>query len=101
MIYSRVVLLFIVLLSPTVSHAATTGLPIESGIETLSNSLTGPIARGIALIAVVATGAALCWGEMRGGTKMLIGVTFGITIVLGAATVVDILAPQTSGALLP
>ncbi|NQY74375.1 MAG: TrbC/VirB2 family protein, partial [Candidatus Margulisbacteria bacterium] len=40
----------------------TTGLPWESGLVTLQQSLTGPVAMAISVIAIVVAGATLIFG---------------------------------------
>ncbi|HQT82017.1 MAG TPA: TrbC/VirB2 family protein [Ferrovaceae bacterium] len=61
------------------------GLPWDSAITTLSGDLTGPVATGISVIAFLAAGAALVFGEELGGiAKKLMYVVLGVAfIVLG------------------
>lgn len=69
------------------SALATTagGLPWDTPIQTLQNDLTGPIATGISVIAFLAAGAALVFGEELGGiAKKAMFVVLGVAmIVLG------------------
>ena len=39
------------------------GMPWESGIETVQESLTGPVAKAICLIGIVGSGIMLIWGR--------------------------------------
>ncbi|OZB32168.1 MAG: hypothetical protein B7X47_07280 [Ferrovum sp. 34-44-207] len=57
----------------------------DSAITTLSGDLTGPVATGISVIAFLAAGAALVFGEELGGiAKKLMYVVLGVAfIVLG------------------
>ena len=61
------------------------GLPWDSAISTLQNDLTGPVATGISVIAFLAAGAALVFGEELGGiAKKALYVVLGVAfIVLG------------------
>lgn len=61
------------------------GLPWDGPIQTLQNDLTGPIATGISVIAFLAAGAALVFGEELGGiAKKAMFVVLGVAmIVLG------------------
>ncbi|WP_233224486.1 TrbC/VirB2 family protein [Thiomonas sp. X19] len=61
------------------------GLPWDSAVSTLTNDLTGPVATGISLIAFLAAGAALVFGEELGGiAKKALYVVLGVAfIVLG------------------
>ncbi|MGO9445709.1 MAG: TrbC/VirB2 family protein [Thiobacillaceae bacterium] len=73
-------------LSTSSALAATTGnLPWDTPIQTLQNDLTGPVATGISVIAFLAAGAALVFGEELGGiAKKALFVVLGVAmIVLG------------------
>ncbi|BAP87623.1 conjugal transfer protein Trbc [Burkholderiales bacterium GJ-E10] len=61
------------------------GLPWDGAISTLQNDLTGPVATGISVIAFLAAGAALVFGEELGGiAKKALYVVLGVAfIVLG------------------
>ncbi|MGO9444009.1 MAG: TrbC/VirB2 family protein [Thiobacillaceae bacterium] len=63
----------------------TGGLPWDTPIQTLQNDLTGPVATGISVIAFLAAGAALVFGEELGGiAKKALFVVLGVAmIVLG------------------
>ena len=63
----------------------TGGLPWDGAISTLQNDLTGPVATGISVIAFLAAGAALVFGEELGGiAKKALYVVLGVAfIVLG------------------
>lgn len=60
-------------------------LPWDDAITVLTNDLTGPVATGISVIAFLAAGAALVFGEELGGiAKKLLYVVLGVSfIVLG------------------
>jgi type IV secretion system protein TrbC len=61
------------------------GLPWDTPVQTLQNDLTGPVATGISVIAFLAAGAALVFGEELGGiAKKALFVVLGVAmIVLG------------------
>ena len=69
-------------------------LPWEAPVTTLVNSLTGPIALGIALVAFSASGWALVWGgELPDwGRKMLL-VVLVVAAILAAAGFIGVLFP--------
>lgn len=58
-------------------------LPWDSPIATLQSNLTGPVATGISVVAFLAAGAALVFGEELGGIAKK-----GLYIVLGIAMIV-------------
>lgn len=65
--------------------ATSGGLPWDSPVQTLQADLTGPIATGISVVAFLAAGAALVFGEELGGiAKKALFVVMGVAmIVLG------------------
>ncbi|MHB8347394.1 MAG: TrbC/VirB2 family type IV secretion system protein [Acidiferrobacterales bacterium] len=76
----------LVLMHASAVLAATTGgLPWDGPVQTLQNDLTGPIATGISVVAFLAAGAALVFGEELGGiAKKALFVVMGVAmIVLG------------------
>lgn len=78
---------------PSVAFAA--GLqtsPWESAVAALQRSFTGPIARGLSLIAVVIGGLMFAFSE--GSTKRLLaGIIFGVGMALGAGSFLQWLFP--------
>jgi len=51
------------LFAATVARAGTTGtLPWETPLQTIAQSLTGPVAFSVSIIGIFATGATLMWG---------------------------------------
>ena len=63
--------------------STTGGLPWDSAIQTLQDDLTGPVATAISVIAFLAAGAALVFGEELGGIAKK-----GLYVVLGVAFIV-------------
>ena len=58
--------------------------PWVTAVNNLSTAFTGPIARGLALVAIVVGGVMFAFGE--GGSKQqLAGIVFGLGMALGAA----------------
>ena len=58
--------------------------PWLQAIEVLEEAFTGPIARGLSLIAVVVGGLMFAFGE-GGSKKALAGIIFGLGMAMGAA----------------
>lgn len=57
--------------------------PWENAIDNLQTAFTGPIGRGLSLVAIVVTGLMFAFGE-PGGKKALAGVLFGLSMAIGA-----------------
>lgn len=70
------------------AHAATAGggMPWEGPLTAVMDSITGPVARIIAILIIVATGLTLAFGDVGQGFKKLIQILFGLAIVFAAAT---------------
>lgn len=78
--------------SPRLALAASSGggggLPWETPLQTVQQSITGPVAYGISLIAIVAAGATLVWGgEISEFTRRIIFVVLVIALIALAAQV--------------
>ena len=80
-----------VLLLPTASFAQG-GSPWEAAVTALSDSFTGPIARGLSLVAIVVGGIAFAFGE-GGSKRLLAGIVFGAGMAIGAVNFMGWLFP--------
>lgn len=58
--------------------------PWEQAVQRLQNAFTGPIARGLSLVALVIGGLMFAFGE-GGSKKLLAGIIFGLGMTMGAA----------------
>lgn len=58
--------------------------PWEVAVTNLSTAMTGPIASGLALVAIVVGGLMFAFGE-GGSKRALAGIVFGLGMALGAA----------------
>ena len=58
--------------------------PWLQAVDTLQQAFTGPLARGLSLIAVVVGGLMFAFGE-GGSKKALAGIIFGLGMAMGAA----------------
>jgi len=61
------------------------GSPWENAVTVLANSFTGPIARGLSLVAIVIGGVAIAFDEGGGSKRMVAGIIFGVGMAIGAA----------------
>lgn len=57
--------------------------PWTDAVNVLQAAFTGPIARGLSLIAIVIGGLMFAFGE-GGSKKMLAGIVFGLGMTMGA-----------------
>ncbi len=59
--------------------------PWEASADKLQAAFTGPIARGLALVAIVVGGLTFAFGEGQ-GKKAIGGIVFGVGMAVGAVT---------------
>jgi type IV secretory pathway VirB2 component (pilin) len=59
--------------------------PWEESANKLQAAFTGPIARGLALVAIVVGGLTFAFGEGQ-GKKAIGGIVFGVGMAVGAVT---------------
>jgi type IV secretion system protein TrbC len=92
----KLVLIMSAILSiPDVSMAASTGtggLPWETPLQTLSNSIKGPVAYAISLMGIVAAGAMLIWGgEINEFVRRIIMLILVISLIIFASNILTTL----------
>lgn len=66
--------------------------PWENAVDVLRASFTGPIARGLALVAIVVGGLMFAFGEGQ-SKRMLAGIVFGVGMAIGAVNFMAWLFP--------
>lgn len=74
------------------AHASqTTGLPYEDPLETIVESVTGPVAGAIGFLVIVFTGGALIirGGEISDFGRLLLQLGIGIGVVIGSAPIMS------------
>ena len=87
------------ILFPEIAGASSGSLPWEKPLETLKDSLTGPVAQFVSLIVVVITGLMIGFGEVGGAGKKMLQIVFGIAVGLGGASVIKNVFAVTTGTL--
>lgn len=80
-----------VLLTAGAAHAATGGgggggMPWEGPLTAVMDSITGPVARIVSILIIVATGLTLAFGDVGQGFKKLLQILFGLAIAFAAAS---------------
>ena len=71
-------------LSPV--FAAGSNMPWEAPLQSILDSIQGPVARIIAVIIIIATGLTLAFGDTSGGFRKLIQIVFGLSIAFAASS---------------
>jgi type IV secretory pathway VirB2 component (pilin) len=79
-------------LIPTPLLAQAGPSPWENAVSVLRDSFTGPIARGLALVAIVVGGLMFAFGE-GGSKRTLAGIVFGVGMAISAVNFMSWLFP--------
>ena len=66
--------------------AAGSSMPWEGPLQSILDSIQGPVARIIAVIIIISTGLALAFGDTSGGFRKLIQIVFGLSIAFAASS---------------
>jgi len=82
------------------AHAAGSNMPWEAPLQSVLESVQGPVARIIAVIVIIATGLALAFGDTSGGFRKLIQIVFGLSIAFAASSFFLTFFSFTGGAVL-
>ncbi|MDR0653986.1 MAG: TrbC/VirB2 family protein [Synergistaceae bacterium] len=70
--------------------ASSGALPWESGLTKVRNSITGPVAGAISLVAIIAAGAALIFGgDLTGFMRTSVYIVLVVGIIVSAAGLLD------------
>ena len=81
---------FLLLIALPVSAQAAS--PWENAVDVLKNAFTGPIARGLSLVAIVVGGLMFAFGEGE-SKRMLAAIVFGVGMAIGAVSFMSWLFP--------
>ena len=68
------------------AYAAGSGMPWEGPLQQIVDSITGPVARAAAVIAIVIAGITIIFSEGGGGVRKLAFVGLGIAIMFAAVS---------------
>lgn len=72
---------------------AANALPWESPLQQVRQSISGPVATGISVIAIVAAGATLIWGgEITGFARTMVFIVLVVAVIVGANSIIGIFA---------
>ena len=68
------------------AHAAGSNMPWEAPLQSVLESIQGPVARIIAVIFIITPGLALAFGDTSGGFRKLVQIVFGLSIAFAASS---------------
>ena len=68
------------------AHAAGSNMPWEAPLQSILESIEGPVAKIVAVIIIIVTGLSLAFGDTSGGFRRLIQIVFGLSIAFAASS---------------
>ena len=74
------------LMATASAHASGSSMPWEAPLQSILQSIEGPVAKIIAVIVIISTGLALAFGDTSGGFRRLIQIVFGLSIAFAASS---------------
>lgn len=77
---------FIAVAIASPAQAAGSSMPWEAPLQSILESIQGPVAKIMAVIIIIATGLTLAFGDTSGGFRRLIQIVFGLSIAFAASS---------------
>jgi type IV secretion system protein TrbC len=77
---------FVALSLATPAYAAGSSMPWEAPLQSILESIQGPVAKIVAVMIIIATGLALAFGDTSGGARRMIQIVFGLSIAFAASS---------------
>ncbi len=77
-------ILFVSMMLAPAAHASGSSMPWEAPLQSILQSIEGPVAKILAVIIIIVTGLTLAFGDTSGGFRRLIQIVFGLSIAFAA-----------------
>ena len=68
------------------AEAAGSGMPWEAPLQSILESIEGPVAKIVAVMIIIITGLTLAFGDTSGGARRLVQIVFGLSIAFAASS---------------
>jgi type IV secretion system protein VirB2 len=68
------------------AHAGGSSMPWEAPLQSILESIEGPVAKVVAVIIIIVTGLSLAFGDTSGGFRRLVQIVFGLSIAFAASS---------------
>ncbi len=68
------------------AHASGSSMPWEAPLQSILESIQGPVAKIVAVMIIIATGLALAFGDTSGGARRMVQIVFGLSIAFAASS---------------
>jgi len=76
----------VMLMMAGAAKASGSSMPWETPLQSILDSIQGPVSKIIAVIIIISTGLALAFGDTSGGFRKLIQIVFGLSIAFAASS---------------
>lgn len=84
--YHGLLLAAVMLMTAGTAKASGSSMPWETPLQSILDSIQGPVSKIIAVIIIISTGLALAFGDTSGGFRKLIQIVFGLSIAFAASS---------------
>ncbi|EEE05440.1 TrbC/VirB2 family protein [Burkholderia multivorans] len=84
--YHGLMLAAVMLMTAGTAKASGSSMPWETPLQSILDSIQGPVAKIIAVLIIISTGLALAFGDTSGGFRKLIQIVFGLSIAFAASS---------------
>ena len=74
------------LMTSVPAHAGGSSMPWEAPLQSILESIEGPVAKIVAVIIIIVTGLSLAFGDTSGGFRRLVQIVFGLSIAFAASS---------------
>jgi len=78
--------LFVALAVWAPAQAGGSSMPWEAPLQSILESIEGPVAKIVAVIIIIVTGLSLAFGDTSGGFRRLVQIVFGLSIAFAASS---------------
>lgn len=68
------------------AQAGGSSMPWEAPLQSILESIEGPVAKIVAVIIIIVTGLSLAFGDTSGGFRRLVQIVFGLSIAFAASS---------------
>jgi len=68
------------------AYAAGSSMPWETPLQSILDSVQGPVAKVVGVLVIVLTGLTLAFGDTSGGFRRLVQIVFGLSIAFAASS---------------
>ena len=76
----------VMLMTAGTAKASGSSMPWETPLQSILDSIQGPVAKIVAVLIIISTGLALAFGDTSGGFRKLIQIVFGLSIAFAASS---------------